>query len=103
MSSPSPLSLLADALGAKELNEVLTELVYQLPVDQRHTVLLKYPLDYRWKTYSDEQIGRMLRISSTWVRTLRKKAFVALRKKVEALDLGENTFGEFGSENALSG
>lgn len=103
MSNPSQRSILADALGLKELNGVLTELVYQLPVDQRHAVLLKYPLDYRWKTYSDEQIGIMLRVSSTWVRALRKRAFVALRKRVEALGLGENTFGEFGSENALPG
>jgi len=91
----SQQNILADALGLKELNGVLTYLVYQLPVNQRHVILLKYPLDYRWKTYSDEQIGTMLQISSTWVRSLRKRAFVTLREKVAALNLGENSFMEF--------
>lgn len=101
MSSPSQQSTLANILGSGGLNGKLIDLVYQLPVKQRHVVLLKYPLDYRWKTYSDEQIGIMLQVSSTWVRALRVKAFVALRAKVETLGLGENTFGEFGSENAF--
>jgi len=101
MSSPSQQNTLANVLGSEELNGTLIDLVYQLPVKQRHVVLLKYPLDYRWKIYSDEQIGIMLRVSSTWVRALRAKAFVALRAKVETLGLGENTFGEFRSEDAL--
>jgi len=75
--------MLADALGSEELNCLLTDLVYQLPMNQRHVVLLKYPLDRCWKTYSDEQIGTMLRISSTWVRALRKRAFATLREKVD--------------------
>jgi len=41
------------------------DLVYELPQDQRHVVLLKYPPDAYSKTYSDEQIGRMLQVSST--------------------------------------
>ncbi len=101
MSNPAQQSTLASILGSEELNGMLTYLVYQLPMKQRHVVLLKYPLDYRWKTYSDEQIGIMLKVSSTWVRALREKAFVALREKVELLDPSENTFCEFGSKKAL--
>ena len=88
MSTRPQQNILADALGSKELNGMLTDLVYQLPVNQRHVVLLKYPLDHYWKTYSDEQIGAMLQISSTWVRSLRKRAFVTLRDQVAALNLG---------------
>ena len=84
MSNHSQQNRLADALGLDELNCMLTDFVYQLPMNQRHVVLLKYPLDRYWRTYSDEQIGTMLRISSTWVRALRKRAFVALREKVVA-------------------
>lgn len=102
MPSPFPQSILTDVLGSEELNSVLTCLVYQLPLNQRHSVLLKYPLNLRWKTYSDVQIGTMLRISSTWVRVLRKRAFVTLSEKVATLSLGEDTFGEFRPEKTLS-
>lgn len=91
MTTQSQQNILADVLGLNELNGMLIDLVYQLPVNQRHVVLLKYPLDYRWKTYSDEQIGTMLQISSTWVRSLRKRAFVTLREKIAALNLGEDS------------
>lgn len=85
LSLSQPQSPLANTLGSEALREMLASLIYELPQEQRHVVLLKYPLDHRWKTYSDEQIGTMLQVSSTWVRTLRRRAFVTLKERVSVL------------------
>jgi len=75
----------APAIESTALLELMHKLVSELPEDQRHVVLLKYPLDQRSRSYSDEQIALMLDISATWVRMLRKRAFASLREKIESL------------------
>lgn len=69
------------------LLELMHKLVYELPEDQRHVVLLKYPLDQHSPSYNDKQIARMLDVSATWVRVLRKRAFTNLRGKIERLKI----------------
>ncbi len=66
---------------------VLLELIKCLPECQQHVILLRYPLDSFSQSYSDQQIGLMLEISATWVKTLREKAFTNLRREVEELNL----------------
>lgn len=69
------------------LLELINKLVYELPEDQRHVVLLKYPLDQRSQSYNDKQIAAMLDVSATWVRVLRKRAFTSLREKIGRLKI----------------
>jgi len=75
-------------LICSELKPLLLSLIEELPEEQQHVILLKFPLDANSKTYSDVQIGIMLQISSTWVGQLRERAFSYLRNKLERLNLG---------------
>jgi len=67
--------------------ELMRKLVDELPEDQRHVVLLKYPLDQHSQSYNDKQIAAMLNVSTTWIRVLRKRAFTSLREKIESLKI----------------
>lgn len=74
-------------LESAALRELMHKLVYELPEDQRHVVLLKYPLDQHSQSYNDKQIAAMLNVSATWVRVLRKRAFTGLREKIGRLKI----------------
>lgn len=71
---------LASMLHTSYTRRVLLRLVHELPENERHVVLLKYPLDPYSKTYNDVDIATMLDCSPTWVGNLRRRAFCKLRK-----------------------
>jgi len=64
------------------VRETLLRLVYELPENERHTVLLKYPLDAYSREYTDVDIAMMLQCSATWVGDLRKNAFCRLKEQL---------------------
>lgn len=69
-------------LHTPRVREVLLRLVHELPKNERHAVLLKYPLDSYSKAYTDVDIAVMLGCSTTWVGNLRRKAFRTLGKRL---------------------
>lgn len=74
--------LLVSVLYQPSVREVLLRIVYELPENERHAVLLKYPLDAHSRTYTDVEIAGMLECSAPWVGVLRKRAFDRLREKL---------------------
>lgn len=64
------------------VRDLLLRLIRKLPENERHAILLKYPLDPESRTYTDVLIAKMLDCSETWVGKLRKKAFDRLREEL---------------------
>lgn len=75
------------ALYTPSVRDLLLQLIHELPENERHTVLLKYPLDFQSRTYTDVAIASMLDCSETWVGVLRKRAFRKLREKLSEEDI----------------
>jgi len=74
--------LLVGLFQTSYTRSMLLQLVYELPENERHAVLLKYPLDPYSKVYTDVDIAAMLDCSPSWVGDLRRKAFSRLRRKL---------------------
>jgi len=79
--------VLTSTFYAPHVRKILHRLINRLPANERHVVLLKYPLDSHSRSYNDREIAIMLECSDTWVRDLRRKAFCKLRKRLAALDI----------------
>lgn len=74
--------LLANLLQTPYIRSALFRLIHELPENERHVVLLKYPLDSYSRTYTDVDIAVMLECSRTWVGYLRRRAFCKLREEL---------------------
>lgn len=73
---------IARILYIPSVTDLLLQLICKLPENERHAILLKYPLDLKSRTYTDVFIAKMLGCSETWVGELRKKAFGRLREEL---------------------
>lgn len=73
---------LVNALYLPNVRKVLLQILCELSENERHAVLLKYPLDTHSRIYTDVDIATMLDCSESWVGVLRKKALCKLKHKL---------------------
>lgn len=75
--------LLVNTFYMSRLRELLYRFLYELPENERHAILLRFPLDSHSRTYTDVDIAMMLGCSPSLVGNLRRKAFSKLKEKLE--------------------